>query len=71
MATQKGNTKSWTLDRERSMVMRAAEQGLSNLVILALDAVPEGDAHQLAQANNPQDAPLVTACLKGTANTGG
>lgn len=58
-------TRKLLLERQRSMVMKAADLGLSNLVILALDINPEVDARRLAEPSDPQHVPLVTACLKG------
>ena len=47
------------------MVMRAAEEGMGNLVLFALDTNPAVDVRQLNQGKRDQDVPLVTACLKG------
>lgn len=62
---KKGPNESWLLERQRSMVMRAAEEGLSNLVLIAMDADPAADVTKMAAARSAGDVPLITACLKG------
>ena len=61
----KRSSESWLLERQKSMVMRAAEEGMGNLVLFALETNPAVDGKRLSEGKSGQNAPLITACLKG------
>ena len=47
------------------MVIRAAEEGMGNLVLSSMEKDPVVDTMRLSEGKSGQDAPLITACLKG------
>ena len=65
MARKAADKESWLLERQKSMVMRAAREGMSNLVLLAIDENPAVEAQRLAEPKSRQEVPLVTACREG------